>query len=364
MPSLYRMRRGAALIWSVFALLALVAFAGLSVDWARVTLVRTQLRQAADAAALAAAARLGDGAKVAEKFAEKARLANLVDGKPAFMAKPKFEDWDDATGQYRRVIIEMERSSRHGGAVPLTLGQVVGMTGKDVKVRAVAQVIPRVDVNQEVLGTANPFLSGMPRGTVASLHNPHNSPDYAGDVTSRDPKKWRQSPIAIKGLPLVPGQVLTFDNIAGTTRHDPNLPYYAPDGETGEDGTHRDIGRNTRGSEHGISDINAPINALVGVFLGPGRPDGSAAPDVLDASSHAARNQKTYRPKLKQIFFIGDGLTYKVENGKTVPVRQEFVIPDGATRLYLATWDFFEWNNNAGQRTIKVERPQKVMLVE
>src|SRR5690606_5221271 len=169
----------------------------------------------------------------------------------------------------------------------------------------------------------------------------------------------------VQGLPIVPGQVLTFDNIAGTTRHDPNLPFYEPDGQTGENGTKKDIGRNTRGSEHGIADINCPINALVGVFLGPDRPDNTPAPETRDASTPESRNQLRYEPKLKQIFFIGDGTAWvDGPDGNKVPVKQEFVVPEGATRLYLATWDFYEWNNNAGERVIEIKRPQKVVLVE
>src|SRR5690606_19641717 len=109
---------------------------------------------------------------------------------------------------YTQVTVELERSSEHGGSVPLTLGQAVGMKGKNVKVRAVARVIPEIAVEQDVQGTANPFLAGMPEGTVASLYNPHNSPDYAGNVNSNKKKDWKQSPIAVKGLPLTPGQAL------------------------------------------------------------------------------------------------------------------------------------------------------------
>ena len=60
---------------------------------------------------------------------------------------------------------------------------------------------------------------------------------------------------------------------------------------------------------------------------------------------------------MKQIFFIGDGVDSK-------GMRQEFVVPAGATRLYVATWDFFEWNNNSGTRTVKVNRPQQIITVK
>ena len=70
-----------------------------------------------------------------------------------------------------------------------------------------------------------------------------------------------------------------------------------------------------------------------------------------------ARNKAVYRPKLKQMFFIGDGLT---KDG----LPQKFVAPEGATRLFLATWDFYEWNNNAGARNVKVYRPGSTRLVK
>ena len=202
-----------------------------------------------------------------------------------------------------------------------------------------------VDVNQQIEATANPFLAGMPKGTVASLNNPKNSPDYAGS-----PGQPLQSPFTVN-VPLEEGQALTFDSISGTARHDPTLATYEPDGNLGS------IGHNTSGNEHGIADTNAPINALVGVFLTDEQPDRTAAPPKLDFSSQASRDFGMLEPQVKQIFFIGDGQS---SAGK----RQEFVVPKGATRLFLATWDFYEWNNNSGQRTVKVSRPQQVILVQ
>ena len=362
--SINRHPRGVALLWAIIALVGLMAFSALSLDWARVTMAKTQMQQSADAAALAAAAQLKNGTAKARTFAINARNSNPVEDRAVWMASPVFSQWDNVYGQYTVVDIDMERSDAHDGGIPLILGNFSNFRAKTVKAHATARVIREIAVDQQVMGTANPFLAGMPEGSVASLYNPHNSPDYAGDVTSRDPKKWKQSPLPVKGLPLIPGQALTFDNIAGTTRHDPNLSFYEPDGETGENGVPRTIGRNTRGSENGISDINCPINALVGVFLGPDMPTNRNAPPSLDASTPELRGKTSYQPQLQQIFFIGDGLTYKMENGMKVPVRQEFVVPEGATRLYLATWDFYEWNNNAGDRVIEIKRPQKVELVK
>jgi hypothetical protein len=95
----------------------------------------------------------------------------------------------------------------------------------------------------------------------------------------------------------------------------------------------------------------------MGLFLDDKQPNTSGAPGKLDFSSSASREFSTLEPKLKQIFFIGDG---KNKDG----ARQQFVVPKGATRLYLATWDFYEWNNNSGQRNIQVKRPQRIITVK
>ena len=49
------------------------------------------------------------------------------------------------------------------------------------------------------------------------------------------------------------------------------------------------------------------------------------------------------------MFFIGDGLT-----GTGTGNLQQFFIPVGATRLYLATHDGFGWYNNVGAFEVSV----------
>ena len=48
-------------------------------------------------------------------------------------------------------------------------------------------------------------------------------------------------------------------------------------------------------------------------------------------------------PALKQVFFIGDGLT-----GTGTGTTQTFVVPAGATRLFLGVSDGVGWFNNSG----------------
>ena len=152
-------------------------------------------------------------------------------------------------------------------------------------------------------------------------------------------------------MPVSKGVALTFDSIDGVARHDPNLADYNPDGQDNS------VDDNTAGNENGIATMKGPINALVGLFLTDAAPNTTAAPEGLDFSTAASRDFTTLQPKVKQIFFIGDGLDSKGN-------RQEFIVPEGATRLYLATWDFFDWTNNSGTRTVKVNRPQQIIVVK
>jgi hypothetical protein len=71
---------------------------------------------------------------------------------------------------------------------------------------------------------------------------------------------------------------------------------------------------------------------MVGVFLGGAQPSGEAPP-ALDFSADALGEAfSELSPKIAQTFFIGDGRT-------PAGATQRFVIPDGATRLFLGFAD-------------------------
>ncbi|MBC8105425.1 MAG: hypothetical protein H7Z14_02450 [Anaerolineae bacterium] len=357
--SMYNRRaRGVVIYYMTFAMVALTAICSLGVDLGRVQVTKAELQHAADGAARAAAAELPD-VNSAIAFAVYYSKTNTADGTPITLdpaADIEFGKWDTKKKTFTKltgmaitnancVHVTLRRTANRGTAVPLLFGKIIGQKSCDATVNSYAMLIPKLNVDQNVPGTANPFLAGMPKGAIASNNNPHNSPDFAG--TANNP---RQSPLSVT-MPLVEGDTLTFDSISGVVRHDPGLDDFQPDGELA------DIGHNTNGSENGISDVTAPINALVGLFLDDTQPNTSGAPTSLNFTTEASRNFTELNPKLKQIFFIGDG---KNSGG----VRQEFIVPKGATRLYLATWDFYEWNNNSGQRNIQVKKPQHIITVK
>jgi len=179
-----------------------------------------------------------------------------------------------------------------------------------------------------VPATANPWLAGMSNGTMTVY----------GDVAPD------QSPALVPGLNLVAGSMLTF-SASGSVRQESTQPFDGPDGRCESAG----CSDTSYGSEHGISGGDAPVMSLVGVFLGPDQPDLSPAPEGLDFLN-VGRDFTSLSPLLKQVFPIGDGLT-------TAGSVQQFVVPDGATRLYLGTMDGFNWNDNAGSFTVQVTAP-------
>jgi hypothetical protein len=185
-------------------------------------------------------------------------------------------------------------------------------------------------VGVTVPGTANPYLAGMPNGSTCCF----------------DDSAPAQSPAPVP-IALSPGLVLTFTangNVSNgpACTPSPECSTNGPDGgaffvsqQTGLPGTD---------SSNGIARMNAPLNALVGVFLDDNRPDVSPAPGGLDfGPSGLGTSFTTLSPGLKQPFFIGDGLT-----GSGTGAQQQFIVPNGATRLFLGTVDGIQWNNNIG----------------
>ncbi len=179
-----------------------------------------------------------------------------------------------------------------------------------------------------VPGTSDPYLAGMPPGSTAA----------GGDTAPAE------SPAQVVGIPIVAGSQLTF-TASGTESYEPGVPGAGPDGLSDSFTSH------AGGAENGISDVTAPTDSLLGVFLGPDQPDDSQAPAGLDFRStgnvSGGVNYLSLAPELQQVFYIGDGLT-SAGTPKTITV------PAGATRLFLATTDGYGWNNNTGSFQVQV----------
>lgn len=170
-----------------------------------------------------------------------------------------------------------------------------------------------------VPGVANPWLAGMPNGSTAD----------AGDTAPT------ASPVLVTGLPIVPGNQFTL-SATGLVSFRPDRTFYPPDG--GPSTAHR------AGAENGMGNFTAPLNALLGVFLNDAQPNLSASPPAFPYLPDAP----IIAPSLKQVFFIGNGLT-------TTNSTQRVIVPQGATRFFLGVMDGFEWTNNVGSFAVSIE---------
>ena len=148
-----------------------------------------------------------------------------------------------------------------------------------------------------------------------------------------------QSPVLVTSFVIVPGSGVTF-TVTGSVDNTGAPPSLSPDGS----------GLFSTSSNNGIAGATWPINALVGVFLDASQPDSTAAPAGLDFSGCGVGTSfTTLSPALKQAFFIGDGLT-----GTGTGSVQNFVVPAGATRLFLGTSDGVGWFNNVGTFSVLI----------
>ena len=134
------------LVWGIIAFTALMAFVSLAVDLGRVQLARTELQQAADAAARFAAVGLVNGVSAAQDNAVAAAAENRAAGKPVVLVRDEdveFGTWDAAartftpsTGAARAtagaIRVTARRTARRGNAVALMFTSWVGKDSCDV----------------------------------------------------------------------------------------------------------------------------------------------------------------------------------------------------------------------------------------
>lgn len=351
------------MVYGVATMVALCAIISLGVDYGRVQVARSQLQSAADAAARYAVSGVKheiEGVNASEGMARAILRENRIDGSYLVDTQSTVEygEWNTGSKQFKnkqqtnkrnavRVTVKCQNSDNT--SIPLLFGSVIGKPKQELTATAVAMLgddsAAMADDNYQqryVPATSNPWLAGMPNGTKANVGNPHNNPDTAGST--------KQSPILFQDLSLRSGSTLTFDGVNGGANNLQSTTLYTGDGNLDW------LVSNFGGNELGKSNLTAPINSVVAVFLNDNVPGGST-PTALDFSSTTSRDFSTISPQLNQPFFIGDG---RRDNGDI----QQFVIPSGATRLVVGTMDGYEWNNNVGGFTVTVMTTPAVKLVK
>jgi hypothetical protein len=339
-----RLRRAFGLIYGMVAMITLCSIVSLASDYGRVQLVKTELESTAEAAARYGAMSLQQSNGAAMNAAIAVATANTADGQPIVLypnTDVEVGVWDTARQTFtaggstpNAVKVTARRTAARGNAVRLPFAGLLGKSTCDVSADAVA-MLTTTPAPSSVTNKSNPWLAGMPNGTTANAYDsaPNASPSL----------------LLGKGS-LTPGATLTFDVTGETSNQTGVEAKYPPDGNLGW------IIHNYYGAEHGIADLQAPISALIGVFLDDSQPDKTSAPSSLDFTTAASRDFTTLAPKLKQPFFIGDG---RKADGTT----QKFTVPTGATRLYVGSMDGQQWSDNDGGFSVVVKQGAPVYRV-
>jgi len=190
------------------------------------------------------------------------------------------------------------------------IGSLIIATGLGILV-----LPPSANAGVVVPGTSNPFLAGMPNGSTCCM----------GDSAPAE------SPVLVTGISLIPGTAITFTNVTGSVNNDAGVPTSPPDGDPSILVTTAAFEGGNQSPNNIAGFINTPVSALAGVFLGPSLPTANPAPSSIDfGPAGVGTNFLSLDPMLQQAFFIGDGLT-----GNGTGEVQTFVVPAGATRLFL-----------------------------
>jgi len=176
-------------------------------------------------------------------------------------------------------------------------------------------------------GKKNIYLAGQPDGV--KIYN--EGTEYRYDSSPQ------HSPILVKSS-LTNNQIIQFTNIIGIPGTD---VCGNPDGYTiGEPMEYTPYTREIFPTL-GLSGIISPLTSILGVFLSDEIPDQTVEKEMLIFFEIEDLDFEVLRPKLEQVFFIGDG---KTSDNKI----QKFVAPNGATRLFIGVEDCLGCSNNNG----------------
>jgi hypothetical protein len=191
-----RRRRGSALVWVTIMLTAMTAFCSLAVDLGRVQIVKTELRRAADAAAMYGAAGLAQsGPSAARANAADAADDNAADESPVVLQPADDVElglWNAAAREFTvltganeanatAIRVTARRTKERQTAVPLMFARVIGVETCDVRAVAVAKINPR---RPGVVGLDFISMSGNASGT-GNVADSYNSKTGAAGTTGR-----------------------------------------------------------------------------------------------------------------------------------------------------------------------------------
>lgn len=362
-------RHGVSLIYTTVALAVLLGFAVLAVDSGRLILAKAQLQDAADSAARYAAIGLVSSstpAATAQQHAVAVLSQFRVDG--GALASSNYTvtvgTWNEGDRKFtantfnpNAVKVDLAFTLAEGGR-PKLFATALGSNATGI-LRSSSIATASVGSQQfEPPASGNLWLSTAAAGTVNK--NFRNDASHVWDYAGSEGNA-RQSPLEIEldNLSLKPGDALSFEGLSGTAI------YVENGGQNSADGLQSyivQLGKTSpstvpTNSYNGMSNVRAPIGAIMAVFLNDNPSSSGSAPSCLDFNTSTQRDYSTLSPQLKQVFFVGDG---KRTNGEV----QRIVVPPGATRVFIGMMDAWQWNDNVGNFKFNVYGRKNVTTVK
>ncbi|MDA2931483.1 hypothetical protein MYX84_16320 [Acidobacteria bacterium AH-259-O06] len=251
-------------------------------------------------------------------LAPQAQIARFISEIAGFEGIGAVEGSLGISGLSRFSVVTLLLEGLELSTLPVLPGRIEGLTSSTIV----------------VVGVADITLAGMPTGfSFGNTSVPLNSPTESG-------------------LGLIPGRHIEISASGVVGSFDPGFTEESPEGNTGQNSSVRlsGFGFGSALPDNGISDLTGHWLGLIGVFLSQNQPD-PPRPPALDFSG-AAADIVRIAPLLKQTFYIGTGQTSQGE-------IKQFVIPDGATRLFLGILDpAGGTNDNTGSFTVNLSLSQ------
>jgi Flp pilus assembly protein TadG len=174
-------RRGAIAVLAAIFIIVMLGMVAFAVDVGYLSLVRTQLQSAADAAALAGAAATNLSQAESRAAAQQIARLNTAAGRPVQLASNdiQFGVWDTASrtfspGQsWNAVKVTARTSPETGGATALFFARIFGMNSVNQQASAIATVNPRdIAFVVDLSGSMNDdTMPGSSTATTALLQN-------------------------------------------------------------------------------------------------------------------------------------------------------------------------------------------------
>jgi Flp pilus assembly protein TadG len=355
-------RRGSILIMLAFLMVMFMAICTLAVDYGHIQLVKSEMQRTADAVARGY---MEYYITQSESYANSngtslySNANNPMDSLSGvsptvsitwgFWTTSNTFSTSSSTGAIPAVQVTVTRTAANNNAVPLFWGGALGVLSCDVHATAVAAEGGGQTTPVTIPSTASLYLAGMPSGSTAT----------GGDDTSN------AAAYQVPSIPVTPGTWISFTNITGTTCVSPGgTPNSGPAGLSSYPcycGQSWNNSPDSPTTQNGIADAYIDDSATTGLFLGANAPNTTTAPSTtVDWTQTSQNNQATYSNlTTQQPFMIGTGST----TGSTVTVKQ-FLVPPGATRLFLGIWDGYEYNNNTGSLSGTVTVQHYVEMVQ